>query len=418
MQPLTSSPQLAVRRAQTLFSIDSLTHHQQSILLLIGLHVQLIGYAIWAFIVLSIESLSVFVSFAGIQHFWQVTTVVLIFLAACTAVYLLRFDDETYGIEFLGFVVAVYVLLMLYSGYASGLFAFPLGVVMTGATFVGIIMFPKRITIPVFSSAVVAILILAYLTARGVLSYAPLFDARQIGDVDYFEYMLFYVLSQFYFVTPFLLIIILVSYEFLRQWREREQKIRQLSEIDPLTQLYNRRVMQAHLTTILSRPESVPVALIVIDLDFFKKINDTYGHLVGDRVLVAVAAVLREALRPTDIAARFGGEEFVLVLDGLTCHSAKKVAERCRYLIQSTVVLDDMKQPINLSASFGVACQCSGVGVSVDTIFRDADAALYSAKLAGRNRVVGHACPNERLGLTHPSVRRVSAALLLPKQQD
>jgi diguanylate cyclase (GGDEF)-like protein len=225
------------------------------------------------------------------------------------------------------------------------------------------------------------------------------------------------VLSQFYFVTPFLLIIILVSYEFLRQWREREEKIRQLSEIDPLTQLYNRRVMQAHLTTILSRPESVPVALIVIDLDFFKKINDTYGHLVGDRVLVAVAAVLREALRPTDIAARFGGEEFVLVLDGLTCHSAKKIAERCRHLIQSTVVLDDMNQPINLSASFGVACQCSGVGVSVDTIFRDADAALYSAKLAGRNRVVGHACPNERLGLTHPSVRRVSAALL-PKQQD
>lgn len=418
MQPLTSSLQLAVRRAQTLFSIDSLTHHQQSILLLIGLHVQLIGYAIWAFIVLSIESLSVFVSFAGIQHFWQVTTVVLIFLAACTAVYLLRFDDKKYGIEFLGFVVAVYVLLMLYSGYASGLFAFPLGVVMTGATFVGIIMFPKLITIPVFSSAVIAILILAYLTARGVLSYAPLFDARQIGDVDYFEYMLFYVLSQFYFVTPFLLIIILVSYEFLRQWREREEKIRQLSEIDPLTQLYNRRMMQAHLTTILSRLESVPVALIVIDLDFFKKINDTYGHLVGDRVLVAVAAVLREALRPTDIAARFGGEEFVLVLDGLTCHSAKKIAERCRHLIQSTVVLDDMNQPINLSASFGVACQCSGVGVSVDTIFRDADAALYSAKLAGRNRVVGHACPNERLGLTHPSVRRVSAALLLPKQQD
>lgn len=417
MRRLISSLQLAVRQAQPLFSIDSLTHHQKSILLLIGLNIQLIGYAIWAFTVMSIESLSVFVNFAGIRHFWQVTAAVLLFLAACTAVYLLRFDHEKYGLTFLGFVVAVYVLLMLYSGYASGLFAFPLGVVMTGATFVGIIMFPKRITIPVFSSAVVVILILAYFTARGVLSYAPLFGVRQIGAVDYFEYTLFYALSQFYFITPFLLIIMMVSYEFLRQWREREEKIRQLSEIDPLTQLYNRRMMQAHLTAILTRPEGLPVTLIVIDLDFFKKINDSYGHLVGDRVLQCVATLLREALRPTDIAARFGGEEFVLVLDGVTCHSAKKVAERCRALIQAAHVLDDTGQPIVLSASFGVACQCSGVDSSVDMIFRDADAALYRAKLAGRNQVVGHACPHERLGLTHPSVRRVSAALLLPKQQ-
>lgn len=269
MQRVLSRLKVVVRQTQDLFSIENLTHHQKSILLLIGLHIQLIGYAMWAFTVISVDSLSMFVDFAGIRHFWQVTAVSLLLLAACTAAYLLYFDYDKYGIVFLAFVVTVYVSLMLYSGYASGLFAFPLGVVMTGATFVGIIMFPKRITIPVFSSAVLVIFGLAYLTASDQLSYAPLFASRQVGDADYVEYTLFYFLSQFYFVSPFLLIIMLVSYEFLRQWREREEQIRQLSEIDPLTQLYNRRMMQSCLSMLLARPNATPVALIIVDLDFF-----------------------------------------------------------------------------------------------------------------------------------------------------
>ncbi|MEC7119659.1 MAG: GGDEF domain-containing protein [Pseudomonadota bacterium] len=407
-----------ITQTKALFSLHRLTHHTKAMLLLIATSLQIIGYAYWAIFVSLVDTLSVYVNFVELRRSWMVNACGLILLLLAALVYLKFLDREKTSFGFLALVVVAYVAMMISGGYSSGLASLPLGVVLTGATFVGIIMFPSRITVPVFLGALIAISTLAYLTATKILPYAPLFVARTVQDADYFAYTLFYFLSQFYFILPFLLVVMLVSHEFLQQWREREERIRQLSEIDPLTQLYNRRMMQERLTALLNRQESIPVAVIIIDLDFFKVINDTHGHLAGDRVLQRVAEVLRGALRPTDIAARFGGEEFVLVLDGVTCHSAKKVAERCRRLIQSTVVLNDMGQPIALSGSVGVACQCSGTGGSVDQVFREADAALYAAKLGGRNRVVGHACPNERLGLTHPSVRRVSAEMLQASAPD
>ena len=145
----------------------------------------------------------------------------------------------------------------------------------------------------------------------------------------------------------------------------------------------------------------------LIDLDNFKKINDTYGHLIGDRVLKAVSQVLRDSLRKKDLIARFGGEEFLLILDGITCNTAEKIAERCRILLMNTVVLNDADEQIAITGSFGVACILTGGQFVLDDILREADEALYRAKENGRNQVVMHACPNERLGLTNPQARRL-----------
>ena len=251
---------------------------------------------------------------------------------------------------------------------------------------------------------------------QGVVPYAPLFIEQPLSQSP--AYATFYFVTQVYFVLPFLIVSIVVSLLFLQQSRQREAQILHLSQTDPLTQLYNRRTAQERLIELMKNPAGYPISVVLLDLDFFKKINDTYGHLTGDRVLKTVSQVLRDSLRKNDLVARFGGEEFLLILDGITCNTAEKVAERCRTLLMKTTVLNDAGEQINMTGSFGVACILTGGHFVVDDILRQADEALYKAKENGRNQVVMHTCPNERLGLTNPQARRlgeqIAAAARLP----
>jgi diguanylate cyclase (GGDEF)-like protein len=198
-----------------------------------------------------------------------------------------------------------------------------------------------------------------------------------------------------------------VSLLFLKQSRQREAQILHLSQTDPLTQLCNRRTAQNRLAELMKNPAGYPVSVVLLDLDFFKKVNDMHGHLTGDRVLKKISAVLQDSVRKNELIARFGGEEFLMILDGLTCNTAEKVAERCRVLLMNTPVLNDKGETIHMTGSFGVACVLTGGEFIVDDILRQADEALYHAKEHGRNQVVIHACPNERLGLTNPQARRL-----------
>jgi diguanylate cyclase (GGDEF)-like protein len=126
----------------------------------------------------------------------------------------------------------------------------------------------------------------------------------------------------------------------------------------------------------------------MLDVDFFKKVNDTHGHQVGDEVLKAVAQIVTSSLRTGDVAARYGGEEFVTVLPGSDMEGATLVAERIRSRLEQTEI-QTTKGPIQVTASFGVAAvrgpDCRGA--AKDLVAR-ADAALYEAKRNGRNRVV------------------------------
>jgi diguanylate cyclase (GGDEF)-like protein len=133
--------------------------------------------------------------------------------------------------------------------------------------------------------------------------------------------------------------------------------------------------------------DNKPMALLMADLDNFKQINDQYGHLVGDEILFAVASVLTQQIRPSDLLARFGGEEFALILPDTSVEEAKKIAERVRVAIETVQFKmdDEVHQEIHLTVSVGITSLM--LGDEMNNLLTRADQALYQAKENGRNRV-------------------------------
>jgi diguanylate cyclase (GGDEF)-like protein len=157
---------------------------------------------------------------------------------------------------------------------------------------------------------------------------------------------------------------------------------------DPLTGLFNRRHMEESFERELSRAarSSGPVAAVMIDIDHFKRFNDTFGHAAADVVLRDTAALIRARIRPEDIACRFGGEELVLILPEMGVTDAVQCAERLRAAISEQQVHYRGVPLAGITASFGVAAYPAG-GTTVEALLRASDEALYSAKHKGRNRV-------------------------------
>jgi diguanylate cyclase (GGDEF)-like protein len=180
----------------------------------------------------------------------------------------------------------------------------------------------------------------------------------------------------------------------LRRRQKLGEFYRQLSMIDGLTGLYNRAWLNDLLPTMIATAHSsnAPLALIMIDLDHFKRFNDNHGHLTGDQALRAAAQVLSGALRPTDFAVRYGGEEMMVLLPDTQHKVAMAVAERLCERMQQAVVFGDMRAPLpHITASLGVAILRAEQ--SEQDLIAAADAALYRAKEQGRNRVVQEALP-------------------------
>ncbi len=153
---------------------------------------------------------------------------------------------------------------------------------------------------------------------------------------------------------------------------------------DPLTNLNNRRAMEGTLTreVELAKRNRSPVSIIALDIDHFKKINDTYGHLAGDKVIVEIANVLEHAVRSCDIVFRYGGEEFVVVLSSTDTEGALLLAERVRKTISSKCIQYEDEE-ISVTASLGVASY--ETGETDRSLLARADTALYEAKNSGRN---------------------------------
>jgi diguanylate cyclase len=173
------------------------------------------------------------------------------------------------------------------------------------------------------------------------------------------------------------------------QERLKEQALR-----DPMTGLFNRRYLDTAVPAELARceREQAPLALLMIDLDHFKRVNDTYGHQGGDAVLKALAALLLANVRASDVACRYGGEEFLLLLPATHCDAAIERAEQWRAAFAATTV-DYEGTPIQATLSIGIACYPQD-GKSIEDLTRCADQALYQAKEQGRNRVVLFRSPN------------------------
>lgn len=174
---------------------------------------------------------------------------------------------------------------------------------------------------------------------------------------------------------------------------ERVQKhnaqLEKLSNVDPLTGLFNRRYLMEMFTMHVKRYDrnQVPFSVLMVDLDFFKKVNDRYGHIAGDAVLIKMGKIFNTILRSIDTAGRYGGEEFLIILDNIRGRQAEQTAERIRKCVeQSEIIVGDMR--IQVTVSIGIATLNNIKDTKSYTLINRADNALYKAKNNGRNCVI------------------------------
>jgi diguanylate cyclase (GGDEF)-like protein len=167
----------------------------------------------------------------------------------------------------------------------------------------------------------------------------------------------------------------------LAQWRS-------MADSDSLTGVLNPRGFYRESGVVLRglNRSGKPVAVLMMDIDFFKQINDTYGHIAGDKALAVTATLLRQGLREGDTCGRLGGEEFAAILAEISMHEAYAVAERIRASIEACPILVEDMEPMRLTVSFGVAFS-DPAAAELFTLLHAADRALYQAKREGRNRV-------------------------------
>lgn len=165
------------------------------------------------------------------------------------------------------------------------------------------------------------------------------------------------------------------------------EKTRQDARVDPLTSLFNRRVFESEMGTLLYGDTEGAVTLVLVDVDHFKRFNDTYGHLMGDKVLQYVGKLLREFCPEPMLPVRFGGEEFAILLPSATKEQAVNLSNQLREKIQAIRIKQKKSGEVisSITASFGVAT--SKPKDSINTLIDRADQALYSAKQNGRNQV-------------------------------
>lgn len=169
--------------------------------------------------------------------------------------------------------------------------------------------------------------------------------------------------------------------------KNRENMLKNQATRDPLTSLYNRRYFEEEVFKRILDAKSLgePYSVLMLDVDHFKRVNDTFGHKTGDKVLIELAATAERALRECDIVARYGGEEFVIFLGNTNSDEGLKVAERLRETIGEVVVYADDGQEVRFTISVGLSS--SDISENIDMLIKTADEALYRAKNGGRNRV-------------------------------
>ncbi len=175
----------------------------------------------------------------------------------------------------------------------------------------------------------------------------------------------------------------------ITQHKENEKRLELLASIDPLTQLYNRRhftSMAKHLFNLAMRHQEA-LSVVMLDIDNFKQINDTYGHKVGDDVIVSIATILQKLSRESDIVARFGGEEYILLLPKTSREGAMIIAEKLRVAVENSSVVLESGEKIYCSVSLGVSEVSITHENDIEAAIKRADDALYRSKNSGKNRV-------------------------------
>lgn len=168
------------------------------------------------------------------------------------------------------------------------------------------------------------------------------------------------------------------------------QKMKAMAAVDSLTGLINKKQFLERIEAVINcASPGAPLSLAMLDIDFFKNVNDRYGHQAGDNVLVEVSRILRQSLRETDIICRYGGEEFAVIMPGTPRDRALDVMDRVRSVVEGAPIAISGLETLSVTVSCGVACCPEDAGDSGALIMRS-DTALYTAKRTGRNKVLGY----------------------------
>ena len=201
------------------------------------------------------------------------------------------------------------------------------------------------------------------------------------------ESRLFLIFAAILIISLILAIIYLVARSFINDLRTAETKLVEMATQDFLTGLLNRRETFRRLDEELQRSRrlATPFSVLLLDLDHFKQVNDVHGHSAGDLVLQAVAAALRQGVRPYDLCCRYGGEEFLVILPETALEDAAGIAERLRRDIENLKITAAKETALQITASIGAAALLGHE--TIDQLIARADEAMYNAKSSGRNRV-------------------------------
>ncbi len=227
---------------------------------------------------------------------------------------------------------------------------------------------------------------LSFLFFATFFAFRALFTLSEEPLQDFMSAGLMHSLS----IIVYQFVVIITSFGLVWIVSHKVQKVlKEQATHDPLTRVLNRRALEEiihneHSRSVRSR---APLSVIMLDIDHFKRLNDRYGHNVGDKVLISVANILTKNTRAYDSIARFGGEEFILLLPDTTVEKAKFIAEKLRMKIASHSYDHQSRSKVEITASFG-ATECDLANESWLNVLERADSALYLAKEAGRNRVI------------------------------
>ena len=175
--------------------------------------------------------------------------------------------------------------------------------------------------------------------------------------------------------------------------QDLQLELKLLASIDPMTKLFNRRYLTqiSEHTLDLAKREQENLSVIMLDIDKFKFINDTYGHQIGDNVIISLSNKLIENQRKSDIICRYGGEEFVILLPNTSQNNAEKVAEKIRKDVESLTLKFELHKDLKFTISLGVSEVAIENENSIESVLKRADDALYEAKESGRNKVCSKA---------------------------
>jgi diguanylate cyclase (GGDEF)-like protein len=189
------------------------------------------------------------------------------------------------------------------------------------------------------------------------------------------------------FIYPAIVVFFVILHLFVWSYAKDKRRIRDLSQTDVLTSLYNRLYFNKAADHILehSKRYEHDLSVILMDIDHFKKVNDTFGYLMGDEMIKELAQMLMTVVRDRDVLARWGGEEFVLLLPDTSLDQAIEIAQA----IKTTVAQTTFKIKDNITLSFGVSTMNENM-TSIDDLLSEADRNLYRAKGLGRNRIVSN----------------------------